>query len=107
MRKELVIGISCFYHDSAIAVIADNEIIFCVQEERLSRKKNDSAFPVKSVRKAMDSLNFKLEDVSAFIFYEKPLLKIERIIENYLYFSPKGFKAFSAALLELVGGKFF
>ncbi len=107
MRKELVIGISCFYHDSAIAVIADNEIIFCVQEERLSRKKNDSAFPVKSVRKAMDSLNFKLEDVSAFIFYEKPLLKFERIIENYLYFSPKGYKAFSAALLELVGGKFF
>lgn len=55
----------------------------------------------------MESLNFKLEDISAFIFYEKPLLKFERIIENYLYFSPRGFKAFSAALLELVGGKFF
>ncbi len=105
MKK--IIGISAFYHDSAAALIYDDKIISAVQEERFSRKKNDERFPINSIKYLKNIFNCKLEELDAIVFYEKPLLKFNRLLETYVEFSPKGFEQFRKALPLWIKEKFF
>ena len=93
-----VLGISAFYHDSAVALIDDGRIVFAAQEERYTRKKHDPRFPSEALRECLKSSNVKLSDIDAIVFYEKPFIKFERLLETYLSFTPKGFKSFSMAM---------
>ena len=87
----VVLGISAFFHDSAAALIIDGQIVAAVQEERFSREKNDPEFPVQSIQYCLGFLDSISDDLDAVVFYEKPFLKFERIIETQLAFAPKGF----------------
>lgn len=91
-------GISCFYHDSSVTLIKDEKIIFAAQEERFSRIKHDSSFPKKSIQYLLKKYNITLNDLEAIVFYEKPFLKFERLLETYIAFAPKGFKSFCASI---------
>ena len=102
-----ILGISCFYHDSAAALIKDGEVISCVQEERFSRKKHDSNFPSNSIKYILEENNLKLNDLDHIVFYEKPFIKFERLIETYLHYIPKGFKSFKNALPIWIKEKLF
>jgi carbamoyltransferase len=93
-----VLGISCFYHDSAAALVIDGQVISAVQEERFTRKKHDSRFPKNSIKYILENSKLKLGTIDAIVFYEKPLLKFERLIETYLTYAPAGFKSFMAAM---------
>ncbi len=105
MKK--ILGISAFYHDSAAALTYDQEIISAVQEERFSRKKNDERFPVNSIIFLKNLAGINLNDFEAIVFYEKPLLKFNRLLETYVEFSPKGFEQFKKALPLWIKEKFF
>ena len=94
----LIMGISCFYHDSAVTLIKDEKIIFAAQEERFSRIKHDSSFPKKSIQYLLKNHNISLNDLESIVFYEKPFLKFERLLETYIAFAPKGFKSFCASI---------
>ena len=89
-----IIGISAFYHDSAVALIEDGEILYASQEERFSRKKHDPGFPFKSLNNLFLFNKISLDDIDYVVFYEKPFLKFERLIETYLAFAPEGIKQF-------------
>ncbi len=102
-----ILGISSFYHDSAAAIIDEGEIIAAVQEERFSRKKNDSSFPINSIKYCLKEANISIEQVSYFVFYEKPFLKFERLLETYLAYAPKGFKSFSKSMPLWIKEKLF
>src|SRR6266511_4293358 len=93
-----ILGLSAFYHDSAAALIEDDEIVAAAQEERFTRKKHDSAFPRNALRYCLAEGGIGLEQVDYAVFYEKPLLKFERLLETYLTFAPKGFTSFSMAI---------
>ena len=93
-----ILGISCFYHDSAAALIENGKIIIAVQEERFTRKKHDDSFPEKSIKFILKEKKIELTDLEAIIFYEKPFLKFERLLETYLAFSPKGFVSFAKSI---------
>ena len=93
-----ILGISAFYHDSAAALIVDGKIIAAAQEERFSRKKHDSSYPFNAVEFVLKRANLSLNKVDYIVFYEKPFLKFERLLETYLAFAPKGFKSFSKAM---------
>ena len=94
MKKIRIIGISAFFHDSAVCLIEDGEIIYASQEERFSRIKHDSSFPMKALQNLFKTYDLKLTDINYVVFFEKPFLKFERLIETYLDFAPKGFKQF-------------
>ena len=102
-----IIGISAFYHDSAAVFINNDEIVSAVQEERFSRIKHDSSFPIKSIEYILKSNNLKVSDVDAFVFYEKPFLKFERLLETYLDFAPIGIKSFLKFLPTWIKQKLF
>ena len=89
-----ILGISAYYHDSAAALIKNGEIIAAVQEERFTRKKHDAIFPLQSILYCLNEANIKLADLDSIIFYDKPLLKFERLLETYLSYAPKGFRSF-------------
>ena len=93
-----IIGISAYYHDSAAALIKDGDIIAAAQEERFSRKKHDARFPVNAVKYCLDEAGISLNDVEAVVFYDKPLVKFERLLETYLSYAPNGFRSFLAAM---------
>jgi carbamoyltransferase len=93
-----VLGISAFYHDSAAALIEDGRIIAAAQEERFSRKKHDARFPVHAIRYCLAERGTGLADVDHVVFYDKPFLKFERLVETYLAFPPRGFKSFRMAI---------
>ena len=93
-----ILGISAFYHDSAAAIIKDGKIIAAAQEERFTRKKHDSNYPFNSVEFVLKFANLSLKDVDHIVFYEKPFLKFERLLETYVAFAPKGFLSFSKAM---------
>ena len=93
-----VIGISAFYHDSAATLIENGIIIAAAQEERFSRKKHDDRFPINAIKFLLENSNCNLNEIDKIIFYEKPFLKFERLLETYIAFSPKGFKQFSKAI---------
>ena len=92
-----VLGISAFYHDSAAAITEDGRVIAAAQEERFTRKKHDPGFPSKAVEFCLRQSGFALKDLDAVVFYDKPLLKFERLLETYYAFAPRGFASFAAA----------
>lgn len=102
-----ILGISAYYHDSAAALIVDDRIVAAVQEERFTRKKHDSAFPEHSIRYCLDSNNLRLSDIDRIVFYEKPILKFDRLLETYRAFAPKGAVSFRRAALSWVKDKLF
>ncbi len=102
-----ILGISAFYHDSAAAIIEDGEIIAAAQEERFTRKKHDSSFPVNAVKFCLEYSGTSIKDLSAIAFYDKPLLKFERLLETYYAFAPKGVKSFIAAMPVWLKEKMF
>ena len=102
-----IIGISAFYHDSAVCIIKDGNIVAAVQEERFTRKKHDSGFPRNALLYCLKEANIKPNQIDKIVFYEKPFLKFERLIETYLAFAPKGFKSFASAMPLWVKEKLF
>ena len=93
-----ILGISAFYHDSAACLIRDGEILAAAQEERFSRKKHDPRFPTQAIRYCLREGGIALADLRAIVFYEKPLVKFERLLETYLTFAPRGLRSFVAAM---------
>ena len=102
-----VLGISAFYHDSAAAIIMDGEIIAAAQEERFTRKKHDASYPKNAINYVLKEASLKLSQVDYIIFYEKPFLKFERLLETYVGFSPSGFKSFSMSMPLWLSEKLF
>ena len=94
MKKINIIGISAFFHDSAVALLENGEIKYASQEERFSRIKHDSSFPVNALYDLLKFNKLKLSQIDYVVFFEKPFLKFERLIETYLAYAPKGFKQF-------------
>lgn len=93
-----ILGISAYYHDSAAAIIEDGVIMAAVQEERFTRIKHDPSFPIKAIEYCLEQVQCKIEEIDAIIFYDKPLLKFERLLETYLANAPKGLKSFIRAM---------
>jgi len=93
-----ILGISAFYHDSAAALIIDGKIISAAQEERFSRKKHDPRYPYNAIQFVLNYSNLKLSQIDYIVFFEKPFLKFERLLETYLAFAPKGFASFSMSM---------
>ena len=102
-----ILGISAFYHDSAAAYIEDGKIIAAAQEERFTRKKHDPAFPTHAVQYCLSEAGVQLSDLDAIVFYDKPLLKMERLLETYYAFSPKGLLSFLTAIPVWLKEKMF
>ena len=93
-----ILGISAYYHDSAAALVEDGRIVAAAQEERFSRRKHDARFPGEAARYCLDEAGAALADIDHVVFYDKPLVKFERLLETYLAFSPRGLKSFVAAM---------
>jgi carbamoyltransferase len=105
--KKAILGISAYYHDSAAAVLVDGKIVAAAQEERFTRKKHDSSFPINACRYVLQEAGIDYKDLSAVAFYEKPFLKFERLLETYHAFAPSGFVSFLSAMLVWVKEKVF
>ena len=95
---KIILGISAFYHDSAATILIDGKIIAAAQEERFTRIKHDSSYPYNAVEFVLNYANINLNNVNEVIFFEKPFLKFERLLETYVAFAPKGFKSFCKAM---------
>ena len=93
-----ILGISAFYHDSAAALVVDGEIVAAAQEERFTRKKHDSAFPIRAIDYCLEETGLTPEAIDYVGFYDKPFLKFERLLETYLSFAPSGFRSFTLAM---------
>src|SRR4029453_12846566 len=93
-----ILGLSAYYHDSAACLVRDGEIVAAAQEERFTRKKNDPGFPHRAVDYCLQAGGIRLKDVKYLVFYDKPLVKFERLLETYLGFAPKGIQSFLAAM---------
>jgi carbamoyltransferase len=102
-----ILGISAFYHDSAAAILVDGELIAAAQEERFTRKKQDSSFPTNAVKYCLQEAGLKASDLDLIAFYDKPFLKFERLLETYHAFAPKGLKSFLSAAPVWVKEKMF
>ena len=102
-----ILGISAFYHDSAATILVDGKNIAAAQEERFSRKKHDSSYPFNAIEFVLDFAKIKLSDVDQIIFFEKPFLKFERLLETYVAFAPRGFKSFCMAMPVWLKDKLF
>lgn len=102
-----ILGISAFYHDSAACLIQDGNIIAAAQEERFTRKKHDADFPFNAIKFCIREAKISCFDIENIIFYEKPFLKFERLIETYLTFAPKGFSSFSKSMPIWIKEKLF
>jgi carbamoyltransferase len=102
-----ILGISAFYHDSAAAIIQDGEIIAAAQEERFTRKKHDPDFPTNAVKYCLQYSGLKLSDLDAIVFYDKPFLKFERLLETYYSFAPRGLRSFMMAMPVWLKEKLF
>ena len=102
-----ILGISAFYHDSAACILKDGKIIAAAQEERFTRKKHDPSYPYNAIEFVLKYANFKLSEVDQIVFFEKPFLKFERLLETYVAFAPKGFISFSKAMPLWIKEKLF
>src|SRR5476649_962081 len=102
-----ILGLSAFYHDSAAALIEDGRIVAAAQEERFSRKKHDARFPCHAIRYCLAAGGIELDSVDHVVFYDKPFLKFERLLETYLAFAPTGFRSFRKALPVWLKEKLF
>jgi carbamoyltransferase len=102
-----ILGLSAYYHDSAAALVVDGEIFAAAQEERFSRKKHDAGFPKNAVAYCLAEAGIHLSDVDHIVFYDKPLVKFERLLETYLAYAPRGFRSFVAAMPIWLKDKLF
>jgi carbamoyltransferase len=102
-----VLGVSALYHDSAAALVRDGVIVAAAQEERFSRKKHDSRFPVNAIRACLAQEGVRLDQIDHVVFYDKPFLKFERLLETYLAFAPRGLQSFSMAMPLWIREKLF
>jgi len=102
-----ILGISAFYHDSAASILVDGKIIAAAQEERFTRKKHDPSYPFNAVEFVLKFSKLSLKDIDYIVFYEKPFLKFERLLETYLAFAPRGFQSFSKAMPIWLRDKLF
>ena len=102
-----ILGLSSFYHDSAAALIKNGEIVAAAQEERFTRKKHDESFPANAILFCLSEEKINLTDIDAIVFYEKPFLKFERLLETYIGFAPAGFKSFCASVPIWIKEKLF
>ena len=102
-----ILGISCYYHDSAAALIKEGEIVAAAQEERFSRKKHDSSFPKSAILYCLNSQGINLTNVEEIVYYEKPLLTFERLLETYLGSAPRGMRSFVTAMQVWLKEKLF
>ncbi len=102
-----ILGISAFYHDSAACILKDGEIIAAAQEERFTRKKHDADYPYNAIEFVLNYSKLKLNDIDKIVFFEKPFLKFERILETYVAFAPKGFASFAKAMPIWIKEKLF
>ena len=94
----MILGISAYYHDSAAALVGEDGILAAAQEERFTRFKHDSNFPIHAVKYCLEEANLKLEDLDQVVFYEKPFLKFDRLLETYVGFAPVGLHSFVKAM---------
>ena len=102
-----ILGISAFYHDSAACILKDGKIIAAAQEERFTRKKHDPSYPHNAIKFVLEYANLKLSEVNQIVFFEKPFLKFERLLETYVAFAPKGFVSFAKAMPLWIKEKLF
>ena len=98
MGRSRILGISAYYHDSAAALLVDGDIVAAAQEERFTRRKFDARFPSRSIAYCLDAAGLKLADLTDIVFYDKPLLKFDRLLETYLGYAPRGVLSFAAAM---------
>ncbi len=102
-----ILGVSAFYHDSAAALLVDGQVVAAAQEERFTRKKQDSRFPANAIEYCLKAGSAQLGDMDAVVFYDKPFLKFERLLETYLAFTPRGYKSFAMAMPVWLKEKLF
>ena len=102
-----ILGISAFYHDSAAAIIKDGNIVAAAQEERFTRKKHDASYPFHAIEFVLKFANMKLSQIDAIVFFEKPFVKFERLLETYVAMAPKGFAQFAMAMPNWLREKLF
>ncbi len=102
-----ILGISAYYHDAAACLVIDGEIIAAAQEERFTRKKHDAAFPIQAIEYCLNAGGIVAADLDHVVFYDKPFLKFERLLETYLAFAPRGFKSFVTSLPVWLKDKLF
>ena len=103
----LILGISCYYHDSAACLIREGEIISAVQEERFTRIKHDSSFPYNAIKYCLETNQINIDNIDAIVYYEKPLLTFERLLETYLGTAPRGALSFISAMQVWIKEKLF
>ncbi len=102
-----ILGISAFYHDSAACILIDGKIIAAAQEERFTRKKHDPRYPKNAINFVLNYSNLKLSEIDQIVFFEKPFLKFERLLETYVAFAPRGFTSFAKAMPLWIKEKLF
>ena len=105
--KKAILGISAYYHDSAAAILVDGQIVAAAQEERFTRKKHDSSFPIHACRYVLEESGINYNDLAGVAFYDKPFLKFERLLETYHAFAPSGFLSFLSAMPVWIKEKLF
>jgi carbamoyltransferase len=105
--NSIILGLSAFYHDSAAALLVDGEIVAAAQEERFTRKKHDAGFPGNAISYCLDEAGISLDNIDYVVFYDKPLVKFERLLETYLAYAPRGFRSFVAAMPVWLKDKLF
>src|SRR5882724_511015 len=101
------LGISAFYHDSAAVLVQDGRVVAAAQEERFTRRKHDSGFPRHAAAYCLAEAKVTLDELDYVVFYDKPFLKFERLLETYVAFAPRGFKSFAAAVPVWLKEKLF
>ena len=102
-----ILGISAFYHDSAACLLKDGEIVAAAQEERFTRTKHDQSFPNNAIKYCLEQVNISASQIDNVVFYEKPFVKFERLLETYLAFAPRGFRSFAKAMPIWIKDKLF
>src|SRR4051812_20140975 len=102
-----VLGLSAYYHDSAACLVVDGEVVAAAQEERFTRRKHDANFPANAISYCLEHAKIGYSNLDAVVFYEKPFLKFERLLETYLAVAPRGFRSFATAIPAWLEGKLF
>lgn len=105
--SEVILGLSAYYHDSAAALLVDGELVAAAQEERFTRKKHTSVFPLHASRYVLDEAGINLSDIDQVAFYDKPFIKFERLLETYHSFAPSGLRSFLSAVPVWIKEKLF
>jgi len=101
------LGLSAYYHDSAAALVSDGHVVAAAQEERFTRRKHDASYPKNAIEYCLREANTELSQLDAVVFYEKPFLKFERLLETYLAVAPRGFRQFLMAMPVWLREKLF